>query len=126
MGFGRYRDRFEVDRGRWGGPMKKHRILLISGLLAVSAFAWGAQDQGQLSLAAGQGQRTKWEATDPEGDLVWGVPWRPKDAPYTLEIKAGTGKWKGIAGKGRLLDGESRRHDVRLGGQGSRRYHASP
>ena len=44
--------------------MKKHRILLISGLLAVSAFAWGAQDQGQLSLAARQGQRTKWEATD--------------------------------------------------------------
>ncbi len=139
--------------------MRKHRILLISGLLAFSAYAWGVQDQGQLSLAARQGQRTKvfsdgrslvayhqsgtmvggsatgpwkkatlfaqgtvfkdtagalvaevalWEATDPEGDLVWGVLWRPKDAPYTLEIKAGTGKWKGIAGKGRLLEGESR------------------
>ena len=157
--------------------MKKRRVLLISSLLAVSAFAWGVQDQGQLSLAARQEQRSKvfndgrslvayhqsgtmvggsargpwkkatlfaqgtvfkdaagalvaevalWEAADPEGDLVWGVLWRPKDAPSTLEIKAGTGKWKGIAGKGRLLDGESRRHDVRLGGQGSRRYHASP
>lgn len=139
--------------------MKKRRVLLISGLLAVSAFAWGVQDQGQLSLAARQEQRSKvfndgrslvayrqsgtmvggsargpwkkatlfaqgtvfkdaagalvaevalWEAADPEGDLVWGVLWRPKDAPSTLEIKAGTGKWKGIAGKGKLLDGESR------------------
>jgi hypothetical protein len=45
-----------------------------------------------------------WETTDPEGDLVWGVLWQPKDAPHTLEIKAGTGKWKGISGKGKLLN----------------------
>jgi len=49
-----------------------------------------------------------WETTDPEGDLVWAVLWRPKDAPHTFEIKAGTGKWRGIAGKGRLSEGESR------------------
>jgi sugar phosphate isomerase/epimerase len=49
-----------------------------------------------------------WETTDPEGDLVWGVLWRPADAPHSLEVKAGTGKWKGIAGKGKLIDGDSR------------------
>jgi len=49
-----------------------------------------------------------WETTDPEGDIVWGVLWRPTDAPLAFEIKAGTGKWKGIAGKGKLPDGESR------------------
>jgi sugar phosphate isomerase/epimerase len=135
--------------------MKKRRVLLFSGLLAVSAFAWGVQDQGQLSLAGRQEQRSKvfndgrslvayrqsgtmlggdangpwkkaalyvqgtvyrdpggtvvadaalWETTDPEGDLVWGVLWQPKDAPHALEIKAGTGKWQGISGKGKLLN----------------------
>lgn len=49
-----------------------------------------------------------WETTDPEGNLVWGVLWRPAGAPHSLEIKAGTGKWKGIAGKGKLIDGDSR------------------
>jgi len=49
-----------------------------------------------------------WEMTDPEGNLVWGVLWRPVNAPHTFAIKAGTGKWKGIAGQGKLLDGETR------------------
>jgi hypothetical protein len=49
-----------------------------------------------------------WETTDPDGDLVWGVVWRPGDAPHSFEIKTGTGKWKGIAGRGKLLDGNSR------------------
>jgi hypothetical protein len=49
-----------------------------------------------------------WEMADPDGDLVWGVLWRPTDTPHTLEIKAGTGKWKGINGRGELLDSETR------------------
>lgn len=49
-----------------------------------------------------------WEMADQEGDLIWGVLWRPSDAPHTFEVKAGTGKWKGIAGRGKLLESEAR------------------
>jgi len=48
------------------------------------------------------------ETADPDGDLVWGILWRPMNALHTLEIKAGTGKWKGINGHGKLLDNETR------------------
>jgi hypothetical protein len=139
--------------------MIKYRILFVSILLAVTIFAAGGQDQGELSLEHRRETRTKvfldgrsiiaynqngimvggntdgpwknatlfaqgtvfkdsdgavvadaalWEMTDPEGDLVWGVLWRPADASHTFEIKAGTGKWKGIAGQGKLIDGEKR------------------
>ncbi len=44
------------------------------------------------------------ETIDSDGDLTWSVIWRPADGEDTLEIKAGTGKWKGISGKGRVLD----------------------
>ena len=51
------------------------------------------------------------EMTDPDGDLTWSVLWRPSDGPHTLEIKAGTGKWKGIIGKGRVLGELQNRSD---------------
>jgi hypothetical protein len=139
--------------------MTMRRILVVSSLLAVAAFARASRDQGELSLAPRQESRTKvfrdgrtiiayhqsgtlvgesagglfkkatlfsqgtvfkaaggaviadvalWEMADPEGDLVWGVLWRPADGPHTFAIKAGTGKWKGITGQGKLLDGEAR------------------
>lgn len=89
-----YQQRGTLMGGQADGPWEKATL-----------FAQGTvfKDAGGAVIA----DVALWETADPEGDLVWGVLWRPTDAPLALEIKAGTGRWKGIAGKGKLPVGES-------------------
>jgi hypothetical protein len=42
------------------------------------------------------------ETTDPDGDLTWSVLWEPRKGQGTYSLVVGTGKWKGIAGEGRM------------------------
>ena len=90
-----YRQSGTMVGGDANGPWKKAAL-----------FAQGTifKDAGGAVIA----DVALWETTDPEGDLVWCILWQPKDAPHALEIKAGTGKWKGISGKGKLLNGRAR------------------
>ncbi len=49
------------------------------------------------------------ETVDSEGDLTWSTLWRQEDGASEISLKAGTGKWKGIAGEGKLaVDGSGR------------------
>ncbi|MFC2098529.1 hypothetical protein ACFLSP_02160 [Bacteroidota bacterium] len=50
------------------------------------------------------------ESTDPDGDLCWFVFWASEDGSE-LTIKAGTGKWKNIAGSAVFLEGQGKRAD---------------
>lgn len=90
-----YRQSGTLVGGDANGPWKK-AALFVQGTVF--------KDPGGAVIA----DAALWETTDPEGDLAWGVLWQPKDAPHALEIKAGTGKWKGISGQGKLLNGGTR------------------
>lgn len=43
------------------------------------------------------------ETIDPDGDISWGVLWRPAGDPDVFRFILGMGKWKGIRGEGKLL-----------------------
>jgi hypothetical protein len=51
------------------------------------------------------------ETIDSDGDLTWSIFWRLPDGSSEISVKAGTGKWKGIAGSGSLAQDESERVD---------------
>jgi hypothetical protein len=51
------------------------------------------------------------EMADAAGDLSWSVLRRSPDGQNTIDIKAGTGRWKGIAGKGSLMAATKTRAD---------------
>lgn len=95
-----------------------YRVFFILIFFVTAAFALGGQDQGGLSLEPRQEYRCKVFndgrsiiAYSQSGTMTGGStdgPWQQGNTPISFEIKAGTGKWKGIAGKGKLLDGETR------------------
>ena len=64
---------------------------------------------GQLIQGA-----TLCETTDPDGDLTWGILWRPAGGPDGFRFIMGTGKWQGIIGDGKLLDPVCNRADDHL------------
>jgi len=43
------------------------------------------------------------EVIDPDGDISWGILWRPAGGPEIFQFILGMGKWKGIRGGGKLL-----------------------
>lgn len=51
------------------------------------------------------------ETIDPDGDISWGVLWRPAGGPDAFQFILGTGKWKGIRGGGELLEPIQNRAD---------------
>ncbi len=51
------------------------------------------------------------ETIDEDGDLTWSTFWRLENGSSEVSIKAGTGKWKGIAGSGNLAVDKSKRID---------------
>ncbi|NKB71178.1 MAG: hypothetical protein GKR89_29250 [Candidatus Latescibacteria bacterium] len=51
------------------------------------------------------------EAIDADGDISWGVLWRPAGGPETFQFVLGTGKWTGIRGGGNLLPPVQQRAD---------------
>lgn len=51
------------------------------------------------------------ETIDSDGDLTWSTFWRLEDGTSEISLKAGTGKWKGIAGDGQLAVDQSGRID---------------
>lgn len=54
------------------------------------------------------------QTIDADGDLTWSTFWRQEDGSYSSSIKAGTGKWKGIAGKGIVEGMAIQRADNRI------------
>jgi len=51
------------------------------------------------------------ETIDANGDLTWSTLWRGEDGASEISLKAGTGKWKGVAGSGTLAIDRSQRID---------------
>ncbi len=51
------------------------------------------------------------ETIDKDGDLTWSAFWKKEDGTSEISIKAGTGKWKGIAGSGVLAKNKVNRLD---------------
>lgn len=51
------------------------------------------------------------ETVDNDGDLTWSTFWQREDGSSEISLKAGTGKWKGIAGSGKLSTDQSSRID---------------
>jgi hypothetical protein len=51
------------------------------------------------------------ETIDNDGDITWSTFWKGKDGTSEISLKAGTGKWKGIAGSGTSAIDKSERID---------------
>ena len=51
------------------------------------------------------------EMIDADGDITWGVLWEPAEKSATYQIKAGTGKWNNIVGRGEFEQLDTERAD---------------
>jgi hypothetical protein len=108
-----YRQSGAVTGGS-GGPWRQ------ATLLAQGSLFKGAAGNVIADVAL-------WETTDADGDVVWGVLRAPSGGPDTFQIKAGTRKWKGIAGPVTLLDSRSRwQMDWTIANHGSAAVRGNP